>query len=370
MTAISIIPGALAARLIERPEPSIAAGDDVKVQMIRVGICGTDREEVAGGRAQAPDGRRELIIGHEMFGKVIATGEAVTRVQPGDYAVFAVRRGCGECLPCAMHRSDMCQTGRYKERGIWGLDGYQAEVVVDAEHYIVRVPAELADMGVLVEPLSIVEKAIAEAVRLQLARLPDAPAHLAWLSNRRCLVVGLGPVGLLAALLLRLRGATVYGLDIVDEESVRPQWLRQIGGTYVDGRQVSADRVNETVGPMELIFEAAGIAGLAFNLLDALAVNGIYVLTGIPGGDRCLQIPGDELIRQLVLKNQVMMGSVNAAHDHLQMAVDDLGYARSRWPEHIERLITHRYAAREFAQAFSQHPVDEIKAVIEWTKTS
>jgi len=357
------------ARLIERPEPSIAAADEVHVRMIRVGICGTDREEVAGGRAQAPDGQRELIIGHEMFGRVTAVGHEVTRVQPGDYAVFAVRRGCGACLPCTIHRSDMCQTGRYRERGIWGLDGYQAQCVVDTEHYVVRVPPELADIGVLVEPLSIVEKAISEAVRLQLTRLPDAPAHLAWLSHRRCLVAGLGPVGLLAALLLRLRGAMVYGLDIVDERNVRATWLTQIGGTYVDGRQVSADRVNETVGPMELIFEAAGVAGLAFNLLDALAVNGVYVLTGIPGGDRCLQIPGDELIRQLVLKNQVMMGSVNAAHDHLQMAVDDLAYARSRWPGHLERLITHRYPFGEFQQAFSQHPGDEIKAVIEWANT-
>lgn len=368
MNTITILPGTPSARLIERPEPSITAADEVKVQVIRVGICGTDREEVAGGRAQAPDGQRELIIGHEMFGKVVAVGDAVARIQQGDYAVLAVRRGCGACLPCAMHRSDMCQTGRYRERGIWGLDGYQAECVVDTEHYVVRVPPELAEIGVLVEPLSIVEKAITEAVRLQLVRLPDAPAHLAWLSNRRCLVAGLGPVGLLAALLLRLRGATVYGLDIVDGNSTRPRWLQQIGGTYVDGRQVSADLVNKTLGPMELIFEAAGVAGLAFNLLDALAVNGVYVLTGIPGGDHCLQIPGDELLRQLVLKNQVMMGSVNAAHDHLQMAVDDLAYARSRWPGHLERLITHRYSYSEFQHAFSQHSVDEIKAVIEWTK--
>jgi len=366
MKTISVIPGTPGARLVERPEPSIEAADEVKVQMIRVGICGTDREEAAGGRARAPDGQRELVIGHEMFGKVAVVGNEVTRVQPGDYAVFAVRRGCGECLPCLMHRSDMCQTGRYRERGIWGLDGYQAACVVDTEHYVTRVPPELVDIGVLVEPLSIVEKAITEAVQLQLARLPDAPAHLAWLSNRRCLVAGLGPVGLLAALLLRLRGATVYGLDIVDASSLRPQWLQQIGGIYIDGRRVSAGQVEKTVGPMELIFEAAGVAGLAFNLLDALAINGVYVLTGIPGGDHCLQVPGDELIRRLVLKNLVMMGSVNAAHDHLQMAVDDLGYARSRWPGHLDRLITHRYPLNEFQQAFSQHPADEIKAVIEW----
>jgi glucose 1-dehydrogenase len=103
---------------VERPEPSIAAPDDVKVRMIRVGICGTDREEVSGGRAQAPDGQQELVIGHEMLGQVVSVGSSVTRVKPGDYAVFTVRRGCGECPACLMNRADMCQTGRYREREI------------------------------------------------------------------------------------------------------------------------------------------------------------------------------------------------------------------------------------------------------------
>ena len=366
MKAVALTPNTTAVRLVDREEPPVTMEDQVKVQVLRVGVCGTDREEAAGGRALAPDGESELVLGHEMLGKVVAVGKAVTRVRVGDYAVFAVRRGCGECLPCGMHRSDMCQTGRYKERGIWGLDGYQAEYVVDQEQYAVCLPPELSEIGVLVEPLSIVEKAIEEAVRLQLTRLPGAPAKLDWLSGRRCLVAGLGPVGLLAALVLRLRGATVYGLDIVDPESIRPRWLREIGGEYVDGRRVPANQVEKTLGPMDLIFEAAGIAGLAFNLLDALAVNGIYALTGIPGGDCLLQIQGAQLIRQLVLDNQVMMGSVNAAHDHLQMAVEDLTRARVRWGDHIQKLITHRYPYAGFEKVLRQHPPDEIKAVIEW----
>jgi threonine dehydrogenase-like Zn-dependent dehydrogenase len=124
--------------VVERPEPSITTQDEVKVRIIRVGICGTDREEVSGGRAQAPDGQKELVIGHEMFGQVMSVGSSVTRVKPGDYAVFTVRRGCGECPSCLMNRADMCQTGKYRERGIRGLDGYQTEYVVDKEQYVVR----------------------------------------------------------------------------------------------------------------------------------------------------------------------------------------------------------------------------------------
>lgn len=369
MKAIAVEPGTTNVHLVERSEPSLTQPEQIKIRVMEVGICGTDRDEVAGGRGRAPDGQQELVIGHEMFGQVMAVGEAVSRVQPGDHAVFTVRRGCGVCLPCAMNRSDMCRTGQYKERGILGMDGYQTSLVVDHEQYVVRVPAELAGLGVLTEPLSVAEKAIDEAVRLQMARLPDAPATPNWLFGQRCLVAGLGPIGLLAALALRLRGAEVYGLDIVDEDSARPRWLAGIGGQYVDGRQVPADQVDDELGPMALIFEAAGVASLSFNLLDALGLNGVYVLTGIPGGSHSLQIPGAELLRQLVLGNQAMVGSVNAARAHFQMAVDDLAQAHRRWGEHVERLITHRYPYTDFKPALEQHPDDEIKTVIEWYKS-
>lgn len=129
MRAVAIVPDTTTVHLVDRPEPSIIAIDEVKVRVLRVGICGTDREEAMGGRARPPDGQQELVIGHEVVGQVVEVGQSVTRVRAGDYAVFTVRRGCGQCLPCAMNRPDMCRTGTYRERGIWGLDGYQAESV-------------------------------------------------------------------------------------------------------------------------------------------------------------------------------------------------------------------------------------------------
>ena len=368
MKAIAVTPQSGNARLVDRPEPSIASPSQVKLQVIRVGICGTDREEAGGGRSRAPEGAKELVIGHEMLGRVVETGKDVTRVRAGDYAVFTVRRGCGACLPCEMLRPDMCRTGNYRERGIWGLDGYQAQYVVDEEQWIVRVPDELADVGVLLEPLSVVEKAIDEAVRIQFARMPDAQGHPLWLHGRKCLVAGLGPIGLLAALVLRLRGAEVYGLDRVDENSPRPKWLTHIGGKYVNGNHVAVDRIDDTLGGMNLIVEAAGVASLTFNLLDALAPDGICVLTGVPGDQRPLEIPGGELVRRLVLGNQLMFGSVNAAPDHFQMAADDLFNAHLRWKDHVATLITHRHKYTDFETAFTHHADDEIKAVIEWSE--
>jgi threonine dehydrogenase-like Zn-dependent dehydrogenase len=366
MKAIAVVPGKMALRFVDRPEPSIISPDEVKIRIVRVGVCGTDREQAAGGRALAPAGHSDLVIGHEMFGQVTAVGKGVSRVQAGDYAVFTVRRGCGKCMPCIMNRSDMCKTGEYVERGIWGADGYQTEYVVDKEQYVVRIPPELEQVGVLAEPLSVAEKAIDESIRLQFARLPDALATPDWLQGRHCLVAGLGPIGLLAALALRLRGAEVFGLDIVDSSSARAQWLNGIGGQYVDARQVPAESVKKMLGPMELIVEATGIAALEFNLLDALALNGVYMLTGIPGGHRPIEIAGSEIIGRLVLGNQAMIGSVNASRDHYQMAVDDLLTARLRWGDHQEHLITNRYPPPAFAEALEHHDENEIKAVLEW----
>lgn len=366
--AIAIKTGTAGLQLVDRPEPSITSADEIKLRVLQVGICGTDREEVSGGRALAPDGRGELVIGHEMSGQVVEVGDAVTRVKPGDYAVFTVRRGCGECLPCAMNRSDMCKTGKYHERGIWGLDGYQTEYVTDKELYLVRVPRELAPFAVLAEPLSIVEKGIDEAVRVQTARAPEASAIPNWLSGRRCLVAGLGPVGLLAAMVLRLRGCEVFGLDIVDSDSARPEWLQRIGGHYVDSRRVPTRKLDDAIGPMDLLFEAAGIAKLEFSLLDALASNGVYVLTGIPGGDGSIQIPGAALIRQLVLGNQMIVGSVNAARGHFQMGIDDLAHANLLWGGHLEKLITHKHSWNDPEEPLRNHSAGEIKEVIEWSE--
>jgi len=364
--AIALTPGTERVRLVDRPEPTITAPDEVKVRVLQVGICGTDREEAAGGRAEAPPGESELVIGHEMLGQVVAVGSAVSAVQPGDYAVFTVRRSCGRCPACAIGRSDMCYTGDYAERGIKGRHGYQAEYVVDSSGYTVRVPGELASVGVLTEPMSVAEKAIDEATRVQLGRLPDVDDHARWLNGKQVLVAGLGPVGLLAAFVLRLRGAAVSGLDVVDPDSRRPALLRRIGGEYVDGRQIRADKLTEHFDHIDLVLEATGVASLEFDLLSVLGINGAYVLTGIPGGDRPVKIDGADLVRRLVLGNQVMVGSVNASQMHFRKAIDDLGEARKAWGDAIGQVITHKAPYTEFAGVLSHHPPDEIKTVLEW----
>lgn len=365
MKALAITPGTTDIALIDRPEPTLSSATQIKAKVLQVGICGTDREEAAGGRAEAPSGSTQLVIGHEMFCQVVEVGASVTITKPGDYGVFMVRRPCGNCIACASRRSDMCMTGNYIERGIKGGDGFQQEFVVDEEDFFLPVPMDIRELGVLAEPMSVGEKAIDEAIRIQDARLPGVDSD-SWLHGKRALVVGLGPIGLLAVAILRLRGAEVLGLDIVEENSIRARTLHAFGGQYVDGRKVKTLDLDDTFGQIDFIFEATGVAQLEFDLIDALGINGVYVVTGIPAGDRPVTMQPGALMQQLVLKNQVVLGSVNAGYEHYRMAIEDLEAAKKQFPEAMANIITDRHAYIDFAAALSHHGSDEIKCVLEW----
>jgi threonine dehydrogenase-like Zn-dependent dehydrogenase len=367
MKALAITTGTTDIALIDRPEPVLTKPNQIKVKVLQVGICGTDREEAAGGRADAPAGNTQLVIGHEMFSQVVEVGASVTVAKPGDYGVFMVRRPCGVCPACLGRRSDMCETGNYTERGIKGADGFQQEFVIDDEEFFLPVPAEIKHLGVLTEPTSVGEKAIDEVVRMQAARLPHVDATT-WLKGKRTLVVGLGPIGLLAVAILRLRGAEVLGLDIVDADSIRARTLLAFGGKYIDGRTTKTLDLDDTFGQIDLIFEATGVAQLEFDLIDALGINGAYVLTGIPAGDRPVTMQPGSLVQQMVLKNQVLLGSVNAGYEHYQMAIEDLEAAYQQFPDAMANIITDQHPYTNFAAALAHHGSDEIKCVLEWNE--
>lgn len=367
MKAIAIKPGSTSSSLIDHQEPRLSTSYDVKVKMLQVGICGTDREEALGGRADAPAHSKHLIIGHEMFGQVVETGADVSKVRAGDYAVFTVRRGCGACVPCKSNRSDMCYTGNYKERGIKELHGFETEYVVDHEQFLVKVPVSIRSVGVLTEPMSVAEKAIDEALIIQSGRLPEVK-YDDWMKGRRALVAGIGAIGLLAAFALRLRGAEVVGLDIVEENSKRPGILKKIGGTYIDGRTLETTDLDDKFGEFDFVFEATGVPSLSFDLIDALGINGIYVMTGIPAGKRPVCFSGTDIMKQIVLKNQVILGSVNASTRHFAMAIDDLEKARNKYGKLIDDLITQKLPHTAFMDALHLQSADDIKTVIEWGK--
>ena len=173
MKAIAVFPATHEVKLIEHPEPQITSPTEIKVRLLEIGICGTDREIATFQYGTPPAGEDYLIIGHESLGEVVATGGEVQSLRPGDLVVLTVRRPCPDptCLAGRADRQDFCFTGRYQERGIKGLQGYMCELVVDDQKYANRVPRQLQEVAVLVEPLTIAEKGLAQVMLVQ-QRLP------------------------------------------------------------------------------------------------------------------------------------------------------------------------------------------------------
>jgi threonine dehydrogenase-like Zn-dependent dehydrogenase len=366
MKAIFLKPGTRDLRIGEIPEPQITTDTQIKVKVLSVGICGTDREEAAGGRADSPPGESELIIGHEMIGKVTDVGAKVTRVSPNDFVVVTVRRGCDNCVACKAFRSDLCLTGNYTERGIKQRHGFHAEYIVDEEIYAVKVPPSIAHIAVLTEPMSVVEKAIEEVTTVQTARLPYLPKDQPWLQGKKAIVAGLGPIGLLASIILSLEGAKVFGFDRAPADNPRAKLLEKMGGVYINDQDLNLDQFQKENPDIHLILDAAGVASLDFHLIDLLGINGAFVLTGVPSNQKPIDINGAEIMRRLVLKNQVMLGSVNESIHHFTRAIQHFEAAEKRWPHLLESLITQRFPYTNYEAALTQRAPDEIKGVIDW----
>jgi glucose 1-dehydrogenase len=280
--------------------------------------------------------------------------------------VLTVRRGCGNCPPCSMRRSDMCRTGKYRERGIVKLHGYQCEYVVEDEKYVVPVPAFLREVGVLLDPLSVIEKALDEAVHMQQTRLAGA-GRSPWLFGKKCLVAGVGPVGLLAVMALRLRGAEVTGMDIVPAGSPRPRLLAALGGSYVDTSGVPPHDLRQVLeADADMVVEATGIPPVAFHLLETLTPGGAYAVIGIPEKEEIIPLPAAAILRRLVLSNQLIVGSVNASVEHFRLALADLAAGLDHWSAPLRSLVTHRFKPEEMPERILAHTTDKIKAVVEW----
>lgn len=357
------------------PEPRITSPDQLLIHILEVGICGTDRAIVRGDTGEPPPGDGYLILGHEMLGEVVSAGSAATdHYAPGDLVVCTVRRACGlpECPTCAHGESDMCYTGKFTERGIFHAHGYMTQRIVESTEYTVKLPPALRPYGVLMEPTSVVEKAILESVLVQhrldwVKKLAgDETIARDWRFVRRAMVAGAGPIGMMAAFLLRLHDVETHVTDVVPAGGYKAELVGSIGGTYWNVKETPVAEVAKKVGNIDLIVEATGIAPVAYELLAALGINGILVFTGVPG-DRGgkFEMQGGHLMRQQVLWNQVIMGSVNANRSYFVRAAQDLAEIARRWPQALGKVITAHHPMSDYATALTTQPPDEVKAVFD-----
>ena len=336
MKAIAVKPGIPnTVHLTELPAPKVADipnGRGVLVRVLRVGVDGTDKEINAAEYGQAPSGYDFLIIGHESFGQVEAVGPNVTEVKPGDYVVATVRRP-GSSIYDLIGTNDMTTDDTYYERGINLRHGYLAEYYVDDAEFIVKVPRGLKDVGVLLEPMTVVKKGITQAYEIQ--------RRLRVWRPKRAAVLGAGTIGLLATLVLKLRGIEVVTFGKTPRPYLNSDLVEELGATYVSTNDTSVHDYATQHGPFDLIFEATGFSPIVFDAMQALAKNGVLVLSSVTGGDRTTEVPSDQINLDFVLGNKVMVGTVNANREYFESGVKDLSAAVLEYGSWLSRLLTH-----------------------------
>ncbi|PYV12542.1 MAG: glucose dehydrogenase [Acidobacteria bacterium] len=368
MKALAIYPAERDIRIIQVPEPRLDAADSVLIHPIEVGICGTDRDIVRFELGAPPPGLDYLVMGHETIGEVVEVGRGVEGLRKGDLVVPTVRRPCSEpgCIPCRIEQSDMCFTGRFTERGIRAESGYMTELIVERPRFLARVPPTLRGVAVMVEPLTLTEKALAELVQIQ-ARLPwgcPPEAGAGEYGCRSALVLGAGPIGFLAALALSDMGFRTHLVSRNDPGDPKVAVLGKLGITYFSSKDKSPSEVAAAIGNIDVILEAAGSSELAFEYLPALGVNGIYLMTGVPGPGNRVAIDTDLAMRRLVLNNQAVVGVVNANIRAFRSAVERLGHFARKYPDALQSFITARVPLEAFSQHLLAKQRGEIKTVL------
>src|SRR5215813_14225873 len=336
MKAIAVFPGKPnSVHLAELAQPSVREipnGRGVLVKVLRVGVDGTDKEINAAEYGAAPEGYDFLVLGHESFGRVESVGPNVTSVQPGDYVVATVRRP-GKSIYDLIGTNDMTTDDTYYERGINLRHGYLTEYYVDDAEFIVKIPQGLKQVGVLLEPTTVVEKGIYQAYEIQ--------RRLKVWKPRKAAVMGAGTIGLLATLILRLRGLEVTTFARSTKPYLNADLIEELGARYVSTKDVSILDGAKQYGPFDLIREATGNSGVVFDGMQALAKNGVLVLTSVTGGDKKIEIPADRINLEFVLGNKVMVGSVNANREYFELGVRDMSQAELEYPGWLDRLLTH-----------------------------
>jgi len=361
MQALAVFPSKKDLQLVDIPQPKLQRSTDVLLRVREVGLCGTDREIVAFEHGSPPPGSDHLILGHESVAEVVEVGRDVRGLRPGDLVVAIVRRPCShpECRPCRAGRSDFCLTGDFTERGIKHADGFLTEYVVDDQEYLVRVPNALADVAVLIEPLTVVSKAAIQA-RSILDRLPYEPGL------QRGLVVGAGPVGLLGAMALVANGYETVVYSREPEGGDKGSLVQSLGGSYVSAASQPIERLAERTGEFDLVLEAVGHAPVMMAVVHSLHPNGVVALTGIPAENAPAEINVGRYLREMVLKNQVVFGTVNAGRRDYMAAIQQLEQFMILFPESVRKLITGRHPLGEASRMLTHR--EGIKNVVQLSR--
>ena len=349
MRALTTVPGLTDSLAVtEVPDPTPGDGE-LLVDGLAVGVCGTDKEIAAGLYGWAAPGRERLVLGHESLGRVREAPDG-TGFAVGDLVVGVVRRPDPEpCGACAHGEFDMCRNGGYTERGIKQIHGFASEQWTVEPEYAVRLDPRLEQVGMLMEPASVLAKAWEQVERI---------GARSWFEPRTVLVTGAGPIGLLGALFGKQRGLDVHVLDLVTE-GPKPRLVADLGATF---HSTGIDELAAELRP-DVVIEATGVGQVVFGALSGTAAYGIVCLTGVSPVGRELDVDAGSVNRSIVLENDAVVGSVNANLRHWRAAAEALAAADLDW---LERLVTRRVPLERFAEAFDAEE-DDVKGALTLT---
>ncbi|MCA9147765.1 MAG: glucose 1-dehydrogenase [Planctomycetales bacterium] len=366
MKSVAVYPGQPnSVHLEEIAKPSvddIPNGRGVLVKVLKVGVDATDREINEALYGNAPPGDKHLVIGHECFGRVEAVGANVRNLAPGDFVTATVRRP-GASIYDQIGTYDMTSEETYYERGINLRHGFMTEYFVDDLEYIVKVPTGLQHLHVLMEPMSCAAKAVMQAFEVQ--------RRLRVWRPRVAFVMGAGQIGLLATLILRLRGLEVYTLARRRAPRLPAEIATSYGATYVSTMDKSMHDLAKEVGKPDLIIEATGNSTIAFESMQILGLNGVLVWHSVTGSSKQVEVPADKLNLEFVLGNKLLLGSVNANREHFEVGIRDLALGEAMYPGVTEKILTHRVDGMDNFQEMMRLLVednDALKVFVEIAK--
>jgi len=358
MKAVAVIPGRPnSVHLTEMPAPKLSdipGGRGVLVKTLQIGVDATDREINEALYGNPPPGSDFLVIGHESFGEVLEVGPAVKDLQPGDFVSCTVRRP-GNSIYDQIGRNDITSEETYYERGINLRHGYLTESFVDDCEYMVKVPQKLKHLGVLSEPASVCAKAIEQAYLAQ--------QRLQVWQPKKAFVLGAGQIGLLATMMLRLKGLEVYTLARGQRPNRKSEIAEAYGATYVSTQVQSMKELTKNVGRPDIIFEATGNSRIAFEAMEVLGLNGALVWTSITGGKAEVTVPGDKINLEWVLGNKLLVSSVNGNRHHFELGIQALSHGELTYPGVTERILTHPVAGLENYQEMMRLLVEDKEAL-------
>lgn len=348
MKAITVRPMTAGSAAVEDvPEPDVRDGA-VLVEAVAVGVCGTDIEIVEGKYGWAPPGKARLVLGHESLGRVVDAGPTCG-LKKGDLVVGIVRRPDPvPCPNCAVGEWDMCRNGQYAERGIKEINGYMSERWRIEPEYAMKVDPALGFLGVLLEPTTVVAKAWEQVIAI---------GQRSFWEPRSVLVTGAGPIGLLAALLGKQHGFDVHVLDRVTS-GPKPEIVTTLGATY------HSSSTNDLGFQPDIIIECTGVGQVIADSIKSVAAGGIVCLTGVGSGGYAKPLPIADVAAHSVLKNNVIVGSVNANKRHWYKAGAALASADRSW---LARLVTRCERPENFTKAL-ERTANDIKVVVQFAE--